>query len=84
MDPVQLFKHHEQCRYNYGKPDLYENAKVCICKSTLVSCKTKYIWTMIDQVLVNCLRGEIPVNVLKPWLIQMARTGKRYPTLDPT
>ena len=37
---------------------------------------------MIDRALVNCWRGEISVSVLKPWIMQLERNGKRYPTLD--
>ena len=84
METVQLFKYHEQYRYNRGKPGLDNNTEVVlrIYKSTTVYFETKYLLIMIDQVLINYWRGEVAVSVLKPWIMQVECTSRRYPTLD--
>ena len=84
MDPIQFFKHHQQYRYNRGKPGLDKNTEVGlrIYKLTPVSFETKYELKLLYQIDFNCCRVEIVVTVLKPWIIQLERSGKRYLTVE--
>ena len=38
--------------------------------------ETKYVFTLIDRILLNCWRAEVAVNVVKPWLAQLKKKNK--------
>ena len=38
--------------------------------------ETKYVFTLLDRVLINTWRAEVAVNVVKPWLAQRNKMGK--------
>ena len=77
MEPVQLYKHHQQVRYNKGKPGLDKNTELSlrVLFPTPSTFETKYVCTMIDRILVNCWRAKITVTVLKPWIQSLERSG---------
>ena len=82
MEPFQLYKHHQQVRYNKGKPGLDKNTELSlrVLFPTPSTFETKYVCTMIDRILVNCWRAEIAVTVLKPWIQSLERSGHIPPT----
>ena len=42
--------------------------------------ETKYVFTLLDRVLINTWRAEVAVNVVKPWLAQLNKMGKERPS----
>ena len=79
-----MFKHHQHYYYNRGKSGLDKSAEVGlhIYKSTPTSLKTKFFYLLMDKVLVNFWRAEIAVTVLKPYIMQLEQTEKRYTTVE--
>ena len=49
---------------------------------TLLSFETKYVFTMIDRVLVNCWRAENAIIVIEPWITSFKYGNKPTPTLQ--
>ena len=79
--PLLLYKHHVQIRYNQGKPGLDKNTEMAlrIHSKHPSPFETKYVFTLLDRVLINTWRAEVAVNVVKPWLAQLNKMGKERP-----
>ena len=82
--PIQLYKHHVQFQYNKGKPGLDKSteAGLRVTHVTPLSFETKYVFTMIDRVLVNCWRAENAITVIEPWIRSLKNGNKPTPTLQ--
>ena len=74
-----MYKHRVQLSYNPGKPDLDINTEVALhfYYSYPSSFETKYVFTLLDQILVNFCRAEIAIMLIKPWLLELDRKKKR-------
>ena len=80
--PLLLYKHHVQLRYNQGKPGLDKNTEMALRVHSKhpSSFETKYVFTLLDRILINAWRAEVAVNVIKPWLTKMRKQMKERPS----
>ena len=71
--PLLLYKHHVQLHYNQDKPWLDKNTEMALRVHSKhpSSFDTKYVFTLLDRIIINTRRAEVTVNVIKPWLTKI-------------
>ena len=79
--PLLLYKHHVQLRYNQGKPGLDKNTEIAlrVYSKQPSSFEAKYVFTLLDRILINTWRAEVAVSVIKPWLTKLRYKQKEHP-----
>ncbi|KAG7368934.1 hypothetical protein IV203_031677 [Nitzschia inconspicua] len=77
--PLSIYKHSTQYRYNKHKPELYMNTEISdrVAFHTTGPFETKYVFRMLDAVMVNAWRAYQAVTMISPWL----RTQRSHPSL---
>lgn len=73
-----------QFQYNKGKPclDKITEAGLRVTHMTPLSFETKYVFTMIERVLVNCWLAENAITVVEPWTTSLKKGNNPTPTLQ--
>ncbi|KAG7353711.1 hypothetical protein IV203_003066 [Nitzschia inconspicua] len=68
--PVSIYKHSTQYRYNKHKPGLDKNTEISdrVAFHTSGPLEAKYVFRMLDAVMVNAWRAYQAVTVISPWL----------------
>ncbi|KAG7339275.1 hypothetical protein IV203_024002 [Nitzschia inconspicua] len=68
--PVSIYKHSTQYRYNKHKPGLDKNTEISdrVAFHTTGPFEAKYVFRMLDAVMVNAWRAYQAVTVISPWL----------------
>ena len=79
MGPVRIYKHYQQVRYNISKPDLDKNTEIGLKVgfSKPLSFEAKYVFLMLDRILINCWRVDNAVMLMRPWILA---SRKNIPT----
>ncbi|KAG7339488.1 hypothetical protein IV203_034484 [Nitzschia inconspicua] len=68
--PVSIYKHSTQYRYNKHKPGIDKNTEISdrVAFHTTGPFEAKYVFRMLDAVMVNAWRAYQAVTVISPWL----------------
>ncbi|KAG7344888.1 hypothetical protein IV203_032419 [Nitzschia inconspicua] len=68
--PVSIYKHSTQYRYNKHKPGLDKNTEISdrVAFHKTGPFEAKYVFRMLDAVMVNAWRAYQAVTVISPWL----------------
>ncbi|KAG7337866.1 hypothetical protein IV203_025941 [Nitzschia inconspicua] len=68
--PVSIYKHSTQYRYNKHKPGLDKNTEISdrVAFHTTGPFEAKYVFRMLDAVMVNAWRAYQAVTVISLWL----------------
>ena len=80
---LKLYKHHDQLRYNQGKPGLDKNIEISlrVYHSQPTSFETEYVLILLDRVLVHAWRTETAGTAIKPWIVSFKKTIGVLPSL---
>ncbi|KAG7360443.1 hypothetical protein IV203_035542 [Nitzschia inconspicua] len=72
--PLLLYKHSAQHRYNKQKPGLNMNTELSdkVAFNSKGSFESKYVFRMMDAILVNAWRAHQAVFDIAPWLATLA------------
>ncbi|KAG7341411.1 hypothetical protein IV203_023363 [Nitzschia inconspicua] len=76
MPPLLLYKHSAQYRYNNAKPGLDMNTEISANVGCAARCgiEGKYVFRMLDAVMVNTWRAYQAVTDIAPWLATLDST----------
>ncbi|KAG7366733.1 hypothetical protein IV203_029403 [Nitzschia inconspicua] len=74
--PLLLYKHSAQYRYNKAKPGLDMNTEISANVGCAARCgfEGKYVFRMLDAVMVNTWRAYQAVTDIAPWLATLDST----------
>lgn len=74
--PLKLFKQATQYTYNKSKPGLDKNTELAniVAYPAALPFETKYVFRLIDAVLINSWRATQAVGVLMPWITSLQNT----------
>ncbi|KAG7370170.1 hypothetical protein IV203_027916 [Nitzschia inconspicua] len=82
--PLLLYKHSAQHRYNKQKPGLDMNTELSdkVAFNSKGSFESKYVFRMMDAILVNAWRAHQAVFDIAPWLATLAEPPSLAQNLD--